>query len=449
MKLVVLGGGGTRIPILYKGILSVFKNIGLSEVVFYDTDKRRLSLISKVIDGLKDISEHPHTYFSTQRTGLFKNADFVFCAIRVGKEDARIIDESVPLKYNVIGQETVGPGGTMMALRTIPVLLDYAKQIEIEAPDSWFINFTNPSGIITQALVDQTNLKVIGICDAPNMILDTSAKLLNRNESELVMHYIGLNHLGWGVDIRDKNGSLMNELAVRFKEFAEIESVFGNFDQDYVIRNKAIPNEYIYFYAYEQDALKAMQASKETRGESIKRFNNALFSKLENSKNHDEAIKAYNAYISEREGTYFKRETGKERNTGSFDLRNFEVRSGYENIALGILESLATGKVNLVPVNVRNNGNIPWLRDNDVIEVTSLINRTGPNPLKIGLPEKFSGLVYSAKLYERNTVSAAISQSYSETLEALRLNLFVHSEKSAKKILDDFIKELGNLVNLG
>lgn len=448
MKLVVLGGGGTRAPILYKGILDAFKNIGISEVVFYDIDEKRLTLMRKVIEGIAEGQEHPHTYFSTNRTNLFKDADFVFCAIRVGEEDARIIDETIPLKYGVIGQETVGPGGMMMALRTIPVLLDYARQIENEAPNAWFVNFTNPSGIITQALTNHSNLRVIGICDAPNMILDVSAKLLKKSEEELFMHYIGLNHLGWAVDIKDEYGGLMDELSKRFEEFSNIESVFGNFSSDYVNVNKAIPNEYIFFYAYEQDALKTMLASEETRGESIKRFNRQLFSQLEQVETSKEAIEVYNNYISEREGTYFKRETGKERNVSRFDLRNFRLKSGYEKIALGVLESLSTGKPNFIPVNIKNNGNIPWLRDCDVIEVTSLINRTGANPIKVTLPERFFGLVYSAKLYERMVVSAAINQSYSQALEAMRLNPFVHSEKSAKKILDDFIEELGNLVNL-
>ena len=197
MKLLVIGAG-IRTPLLLHGLIKRQEALGLSEITLYDADPDRLHTMGAfarhvAAQGGARFTVTAEPDLATAAQG----ASFVFCAIRVGQERHRIADERVPLQYGVLGQETTGPGGFAMALRTIPVLLDYAKILEAEAPDAWFVNFTNPAGLITQALTQQTNLRVVGICDTPTAMRRSVAAFLGHQESDLLIDYAGLNHLGW------------------------------------------------------------------------------------------------------------------------------------------------------------------------------------------------------------------------------------------------------------
>src|SRR4051812_32131055 len=208
MKLTIVGGGGFRVPLVYGALLEKAQRLGLDEVVLHDIDADRLERIGHVLDGLA--SEHGTRLpfrTTTDLVDAVEGADFVFCAIRVGQLEGRVVDEDVPLGLGVLGQETTGPGGICFALRTIPVMVRLAETIARHAPEAWLINFTNPAGMVTEAVQQVIGDRVVGICDSPSGMCRRVAAALGRDPADLWFDYFGLNHLGWLKGVRDGAGN--------------------------------------------------------------------------------------------------------------------------------------------------------------------------------------------------------------------------------------------------
>src|SRR3954471_10427528 len=202
MKLTIVGGGGFRVPLVYGALLDSKERLGLEEVVLHDIDAARLERIGAVLEGLAAESGTALPFrFTTDLVDAVEGADFVFCAIRVGQLEGRVVDEDVPLGLGVLGQETTGPGGICFALRTIPVMVRLAETIARHAPHAWLINFTNPAGMVTEAVQQVLGDRAVGICDSPAGLGRRIARLLGRDD--LTFDYFGLNHLGWLRSVRD------------------------------------------------------------------------------------------------------------------------------------------------------------------------------------------------------------------------------------------------------
>jgi 6-phospho-beta-glucosidase len=209
MRLTILGGGGFRVPLVHRALLADRRRTGITELVLYDVDKRRLDAIGRVLAAqARDVPDAPLLVTTTDLDDAVTGADFVFCAIRVGGLRGRVVDERVALDLGVLGQETVGAGGISYGLRTVPEAHRIAGRIARLAPAAWTINFTNPAGLVTEAMAAHLGDRVIGICDSPSGLVDRVVRAIGAEPASVRIDYAGLNHLGWlyGVHRLDKAG---------------------------------------------------------------------------------------------------------------------------------------------------------------------------------------------------------------------------------------------------
>ncbi|MEQ9716539.1 MAG: hypothetical protein ABGF52_13560, partial [Candidatus Asgardarchaeum sp.] len=400
MKIAVIGGGSVRTPKLLIGLLHEQELLNLSEVSLMDDDVERLELIGNLAEEMLSLSNKDCKFkitYCDDYISAVKGADFVISSIRVGKEDGRIKDERVPLKYGVIGQETTGPGGFAMALRNIPPIVKLARCIEVYAPNAWLISFTNPSGIITQAVASYCNVKVIGICDAPSQLQRNLKNVYNLPDDSTFIDYFGLNHLGWIKRVVVNQSDIMPKILANIERYVDSERC-KFFTSDFIKGLGLIPNEYLYFYYYAYEAVERIRHSKITRGEMIKKINTELFSELRRSKGEN-ALKVYYLYNKARHNSYMKIDTGefdsnqsaeyvtlrKLANIDSTEEKNiiksitsYDRKSGgYEVIALQVIKSLLDKKGNIITVLGKNEGSIPGLDAEDIVEVPAHISRAG------------------------------------------------------------------------
>src|SRR3954449_12880523 len=213
MKLTIVGGGGFRVPLVYGALLAKRERLPFDEVVLHDLDEGRMERMATVLHGLaQERGEELPFRATTDLDDAVEGADFVFSAIRVGRLEGRVVDESVPLSIGVLGQETTGPGGICFALRTIPAMVEIAEAVARRAPGAWLVNFTNPAGMVTEAVQQVMGERAVGICDSPSGLCRRVAAGLGRDPGELWFDYFGLNHLGWLKGVRDGRRELLGDL---------------------------------------------------------------------------------------------------------------------------------------------------------------------------------------------------------------------------------------------
>ena len=239
---------------------------------------------------------------TTRLDDAIDGADFVFCAIRVGRLEGRVVDERVPLDEGVVGQETTGPGGLCFALRTVPVMVELARRVAERAPQAWFVNFTNPAGLVTEAIRAELGDRAIGVCDSPSGLCRRVAAALGRRPEELWFDYFGLNHLGWLRSVRDGTHDLLPELLADDERLECFEEgrLFGG---DWLRALGMIPNEYLFFYYFAADTVGALRSGLGSRAEFLLQQQGAFYG--ENSRSPEAALDAWRATRREREETYF------------------------------------------------------------------------------------------------------------------------------------------------
>ncbi|MBA2273343.1 MAG: 6-phospho-beta-glucosidase [Actinobacteria bacterium] len=447
MKLTVLGAG-IRTPLLLSGLARRAEALGLEEVVLHDCDLGRLETMAAFGGGLcEEWGAAFRVRAETDSEAALEGADFVFSAIRVGGEAGRIIDEQVPLRHGIIGQETTGPGGFAMALRTIPVMIDYARTIERVAPHAWLINFTNPAGLITQALKKHTEVKVIGICDTPTAMKRTIARVLGVPGDDVGLDYFGLNHLGWVRRVLVNGADRLPELLDRFEELQTAGAEWAPFDPGLVRDIEMLPNEYLYYFYYREQALEHIRRSGNTRGQQLETLNRPLWEELSkgaSSGDWAQARAAYELAMSTRRSTYMARESGRGDPDASSGEELFEGE-GYEGLAMAVMTSIrAQSSVPLI-VNVPANGAVAGFAD-DVLELPCLVDGNGATPLAAGaVPSTARALMEPVKTYERLTVEAAVARSYSAATQALVAHPLVGSYRLATAMLDEYLSRHGLL----
>jgi 6-phospho-beta-glucosidase len=445
VKLTMIGTG-VRAPFVLHGLAERERELGLTEVVLHDADPERLEIMSALGAHLcrawgarftvRGVADAPRA---------LEGARFVFTAIRVGQERARALDEQLPLKYGVLGQETTGPGGFAMAMRTIPVMLDYARMVADVAPDALIVNFTNPVGLIMQALSEHTSAHVVGVCDGPGGMKRDVARLLGVPPNEVHADYFGLNHAGWIhrvlVDGRDR----LPEVLDRYEELQRLDHSWRLFEPGLVRSLGMLPMEYLYFFYSRERAVENILSSHGTRGEQVASMNAALWPLLReriDAGDLEGAHAAWEATMQERHRTYFARERGEAVNEGAGyggDLEMFEGE-GYEGLATAVMTSAVQRlRVPLI-LNTPNRGAIADLADDDVVEVTCMTDEHGAHPIAQGrMPPLARALIEPLKQYERLTVEAAVTGSYDAALRALIAHPLVGSYGLAKGILDDYL----------
>lgn len=450
MKLTVLGGGGVRSAFLAKSLAYNAHRIGLQEVVFLDSSEENLKIFGEIARYVfSQIRPDIHFSLTTDAVSALTNANYVITTLRVGGDESRVHDERIALNHNTLGQETTGAGGFAMAMRSIPAILNYCRLIEEHAaPDAILFNFTNPSGLVTEAIIKSGfKRRVYGICDAPSELIRELPAILNCDESDLSVECYGLNHFSWfthftvkGEDVTDRlinNPDLYSKTAMQY------------FSPELVkLCDKQLLNEYLYYYYYREVALKAIQDAPETRGEMIARINHEMRDELRSINVKDNPKAAFDIWMKHylrRENSYMQNESQQEKfNTRTpLTLQQFIEEpdsGGYAGVALDILEAVNSTTTKRIVVSLQNNDTLDFLRPDDVIEISCDLSKEGLKPVTpVHVPDAQKNMLSSVKEYERLAVAAILQKDKSLAVRALMAHPLIGSWSLADKLVNEYL----------
>lgn len=444
MKLAILGGGGFRTPYVWQALLRDHGNPRVTEVALYDIDEYRLSTIKHILDLLaREFDDAPRLTSTTNLDSAIQGSDYIFAAIRVGGLEARCCDEHVALNQNVLGQETTGPGGIAYAIRTIPVMMEIAKKVKQLAPEAYFINFTNPAGIITEAMQQVLGNHVLGICDTPSGLGRRVAGSLGLDHTKAQMDYVGLNHLGWmrhvTIDGKDVLPDLLND-DDKLNQMEE-SKVFG---KDWIRELNAIPNEYLYYYYDDRDAVRRILDSPQTRGDFLLETQTAFYSKASTA--GDDAADMWWDAVNERSASYMAEALGGVQGhpTGHRQLELDPAHLGYAGVALGVMTAISRNDRSMMILNVRNGHTVSDMPEDAVVEVPTMVDGNGVHPLSMAEQPNLHqiGLMQQVKAVERHAIMAAMTGSRDEALKAFALHPLVESVPIAHKLLEGYSAQI-------
>lgn len=422
LKIVTIGGGSSYTPEIIEGFIQKKLDglLPIKEIYLVDIEEGKEKL--EIVGGLAkrmvekagaDIDIH----LTLDRRAALENADFVTTQFRVGLLPARIRDEKIPLKYDLIGQETNGAGGAMKALRTIPVILDICRDMEEVCPEAWLINFTNPSGIITETVLKHSTIKVVGLCNIPIGIVNKIAKLYETEAANVSVEFSGLNHFVFGKNIYVNGKEVTKEVIEKIKDGTEISAKNipnFSFPDDILDAVGMIPAGYLKYYYTRETMLadcKRAAAEEGTRGEVVTQTEKELF---ELYKDQELAVKP--KQLEERGGAH------------------------YSEAAVNLIDSIYNGDGKIHYVNVRNNGTLPELPDNTAIECNCVVTHRGALPITVGqLETSVRGQISLMKAYEELVIEAGVTGDYLAALKALTINPLVNDSDKAGAVLKDML----------
>jgi 6-phospho-beta-glucosidase len=423
IKIVTIGGGSSYTPELVEGFIKRYDELPINELWLVDipAGEEKLAIVGALAKRMVAKAGLPiDIHLTLDRREALKDADFVTTQFRVGLLDARAKDERIPLKYNVIGQETNGPGGLFKGLRTIPLILDICKEIEELCPDAWLINFTNPAGMVTEAVLRYSNIKkVVGLCNVPVGMRMGIAELLGVDSERIQVDFAGLNHMVYGLNVYLDGASILDTVIEKMADPTNAISMKNikalSWEPDFLRSLKVIPCPYHRYYYKTNEMLEEeleTAAAGGTRAQVVKQVETELF---ELYKDPDLSIKP--PQLEKRGGAY------------------------YSDAACNLINSIYNDKRDIQPVNTRNNGAIESIPADSAVEVNCVITKDGPKPIAIGdLPVAVRGLVQQIKSFERVAAEAAVTGDYNTALLAMTINPLVPSDKIAKAILDEMLE---------
>ncbi|HET7279255.1 MAG TPA: 6-phospho-beta-glucosidase [Dermatophilaceae bacterium] len=437
MKLAMVGGGGFRTPLVYRALLGDHHERRVDEVWLHDVDADRLQAIALVLRQLAaGVPGAPVVHITTRLDDAVAGADFVFSAIRVGGLEGRTADERVALDLGVLGQETTGPGGIAYGLRTVPVAVALAEHVADAAPGAWVINFTNPAGMVTEAMQGVLGERVIGICDSPLGLARRAARRLGLDVSQTTVGYAGLNHLGWLSRLEHGGVDVLPQLLgdARLLGAMEEGQLFG---ADWIQSLGVVPNEYLYYYYFTREAVASLRGA-ETRGEFLLRQQAAFYAEV--GRTPGRALEVWDRVRLERNATYMR-----EAREGQRDEDDVEG-GGYEGVALSLMGAIARGEEATLILNVRNGATLPGLPEDAVVEVPCAVGGFGARPLPVpALAGHFLGLVQQVKAVEQLTIEAALSGSESVAVKAFSLHPLVDSVSVGQQLLAGYQARIPSL----
>jgi 6-phospho-beta-glucosidase len=427
VKLAIVGGGGVRVPLLVNGLIG--RGLPFDRVDLFDIDDTRARVMADLVRlRLPTLSVTTHAAVAD----CVRGAEFIVTSIRVGGLAARQHDERTALSHDLVGQETVGAAGFAMAIRTVPVLADYARTIAAVAPDAWVINFSNPVGIVTQAMREAAPLRVIGICDTPTELFAEAAHALGVPAADCQFDYVGLNHLGWLREVTHRGQPL---LPAAWTDESLLARLYTRplFPPSYLARLRLLPTEYVYYYEFPERAVSHTKAAGTTRGEVVRRLTDDLFTTL--AAQPTDPVAVYERYLARRSASYMQIESGQ---ASPNPPAPWVELAGYDRIAFDVMRAIVDDTGAVIPLNVANDGNIPDLANDDIVEVPCAVGRGGPQPRQAGaLPAQVRDLVLRVRRYERHTIAAAHDGSRRARVEALALNPLVPSRELAVQLVDE------------
>ncbi|GBG10138.1 6-phospho-beta-glucosidase [Paenibacillus agaridevorans] len=418
LKVAVIGGGSSYTPEIVEGFIKRYDEMPIRELWLVDIEqgKHKLDIVGALAKRMVEQSGLPiEVHLTLDRREAIKGADFVTTQMRVGLLEARRRDEHIPISHGVIGQETTGPGGMFKALRTVPVILDICKDIEELAPNAWLLNFTNPAGIVTEAVLKHTKVKSVGLCNSPINFYKFLAKEYGVTEREVLPEFVGINHLHWVTAAYVNGEDKLPELIGKGREYTASNVTALDWDADFLSSLGAIPTYYLRYFYMTDKMLADMTASMEkdgTRADIVSRVETELFELYK-----DVNLKEKPKQLEQRGGAY------------------------YSEAAVNLMHSLYTDKRDIQTLNVKNGNIIPFLPQDASIEVNCVVTAQGPTPIPLRIiPEHVTGLLHAVKTYESLTIQAAITGDRGIALQALVHHPLVPSVTVAKALLEEMLE---------
>ena len=450
MKLCVLGGGGVRSPFLAKSIAYNAELAHITEVVYMDIDPDKLAKYGELARQISiRINPKLTVHLETDARKALHYANYVITTLRVGGDESRVNDEKIVSKYGLIAQETTGACGFAMAMRSIPRLLEYCRIVrEVADPNCLIFNFTNPSGIVTQALND-AGYPVIGICDAPSEFVKQLAEMIGESEKTFTCNCFGLNHFSWfnhfALNRKDISETILKSKALFTKTEMRL------FNPDILdLTEGTLLNEYFYFYYYSRKVIELNKQSQLTRAQLIAQVNqkmNDALKEVDISTDFEKAFTMFFEHYNIRENSYMTTESGKTRviNYQTPTLEAF-IQSpdagGYAGVALRCVKALATNEPVDMILSVPNQDAIDCLRPGDIVEISCLVDGAGIHPKKQDkLPQFIQNSISTMKEYERLAVRSILSQDRALAVKAFLMNPLIANHDLAKAIIDEFIDQ--------
>lgn len=424
-KLVIIGAGSAYTPELFEGVFLRNETLKISEITLVDIpegEKEARIIYELGKRMIKKAKVDCQLHFTLDRRQALKNADFVISQIRVGGWQARGFGERLGNSLDLVGQETTGVGGFASAMYTIPEAIAIAKDMENICPEAWLINFTNPSGVVTEAILKHTNIKCIGLCNVPVNMHSDIAKVLNKNYDQVHCTFLGLNHLSFVTKVLDDTGAdVTKEVVDKISSNATLMKNIPKVDNvgDLIKTIGIVPSPYLQYYFFELDMKKKQQKElkedNKTRADVVHEIDQSLFEEYSR-----QDVDEKPARLSERGGSL------------------------YSFAALNIIEALLSDKKTELVVNVSNNGSIEDLKDDDVVEVNCYISNKGVEHIPLGiLPPQVSGVVETVKQYERLLVEAAVSKDKDTAVEALLNHPLLRGYNNALSVVEAVDKHFG------
>ena len=425
-KVVIVGGGSTWTPGLLKSLCEKKNEFPMEELRMYDINAERQAVIGEFAKILF-AEEYPDLKFlyTTDKVQAYKDVDFVFCQIRSGGFDMRMLDEQIPLAHGVVGQETCGAGGFAYGLRSIPDMIQIVRDARTYANDPWILNYTNPAAIVAVALerVFPGDKKIVNMCDQPVNLLQSFAKVLGVRRQDIIPEYVGLNHFGWFTKLTDRDG---NDLLAPLREkilsegflpadaaerdaswlhtYAMVQTIMRDFP-DYV------PNTYLQYYLYPEQVVAQLDPDH-TRTEEVR---------------------------NGREKRVFTqcRQAAQQGSTKGLTIAKSEVHA---DMIVEVASSIAFDKGELFIMITRNNRTVTNFHEDAMVETAAHVGANGVTAVPFGKIDVFmKGLMEGQYAYEHLTVDSYFEGSYKKALQALTLNRTLVDAQKAKAVLDDLI----------
>lgn len=407
MKFTIVGAGSSYTPELLEEMAARRDSLPVKEVVLYDIDEKRLGIMEGFCKRFaKKLNLDVAIRSTTCLDDALEGADFVDTQIRVGGNAQRVVDEKIPLKYGLVGQETTGAGGMMKAFRTIPVMLNVARRMEALSPDGWIINYTNPTGLVTEAVTRYTKANIAGFCSGGIFPKMWAKSAMGIDYNRVQYDYVGLNHMNFITNITIDGKPVSNE------EFLKIAGEDDDIDVELIKLLDAIPSPYLQYYYHTTKKVNKILEAPMTRGEQVQELEKEVYAAYADPNQCDKP-----AALAKRGG------------------------GGYSEVAMNFVNAVYNNVDTEMVVNVPNNGAISFLPDSAVVEIPCLVNKRGMSPLRVSkVPEMCWGLIAEVKNYEQLAVEAAVEGNVTKMKWALLAHPLVRQYDLVEKLVPELLE---------
>ncbi|MEA4896675.1 MAG: 6-phospho-beta-glucosidase [Christensenellaceae bacterium] len=412
LKLTVIGAGSTYTPEIAEGLIARRATLPIKTLCFMDVNLKKMGVVAGLVGRMLEKSLFKGRFIQTDDLGLaLDGADYVIAQIRVGGLDARVLDEKLPLKYRLLGQETTGIGGFMQALRTVGPVMDIAREIERRCPNAWFVNFTNPSGILAEAVLGHTSVRMLGLCNCPiNMLADVRNEMTQGRDFDY--DYVGLNHLSWITSVRLEGRELLTPGAFSTgRGMANIPQV--DLPEPLLRAVGAIPSSYLGYYYNREAHLEKCLSAKLSRGEECRVIERNLLDQYA-----DPNLSEKPESLSKRGGAL------------------------YSTAAVNLINAIHLDSHDRQVVNTRNRGALSFMDADDVVEIPCEISRDDVVPIAPSAPVNahIVALMRAVKAYEKLTVQAALTGERDGALAALLTHPLIGDYERAGGALGEMLE---------